>query len=130
MEQKFHDKAATQDVISLVGELEHSYRHAIRSAHSSKASDKVHYAVVATNLRTLRREIMKKYFGGKIGELDWCLCKSTACIRQLMYELFSDDQELFDRVEDLVDKVWSKATNEDLSGCQACKNDIDQTKDK
>lgn len=124
MEQDFHDKAALQDIISLTGELEHSYRHALRSMYSSSDSaDAIHYATIAIRLRELRRTVMKNHLP-KMDEKDWCLCKSTACIRQLLYETFEGETEEFKSVEELVDLVWSRATKTDLSGCEACHNDI------
>ena len=129
MEQEFHDKAALQDVISLVGELEHSYRHAIRSAYSSETDEqKLNYSIIANRLREARRKIMKERLGD-IDEKDWCLCKSAACLRQISYEIYNGDWEQLKLIEEIVDMIWSKATGEDLSGCQACKNDIEETEE-
>lgn len=122
MTDDFHTTASKQDIISLIGELEHSYRHALRSAATVKDEARAtKYAVYANTIRQLRRKVMSQNLD--IDEYSWCLCKSTACIRQLSYELFNGDIELLKEIDNLVDEVWSNALGEDISGCEACRED-------
>ena len=70
----------------------------------------------------MRRNYMGKHFAN-IDAKHWCLCKSTACLRQLAYEVEGDDIEFLVEVDNLVDGVWGDALGEDLSDCSACKAD-------
>lgn len=65
---------------------------------------------------------MGKHFAD-IDSKHWCLCKSAACLRQLVYEVNGDDSELLVEVDNLVDSIWGDATGEDLSDCEACISD-------
>lgn len=121
-----HTKASTSDRIALVGELEHSRRHALRSAVTlsieEKPEEAFKFLVWAKQLQDLRRKYMAKHFGS-IDTKHWCLCKSTACLRQLAYETEGDDIDFLVEIDNLVDEVWSDATGEDLSDCTACADD-------
>lgn len=121
-----HTKAGTSDRIALVGELEHSRRHALRSAVTlsieEKPEEAFKFLVWAKQLQDLRRKYMAKHFGN-IDTKHWCLCKSTACLRQLAYETEGDDIDFLVEIDNLVDEVWGDATGEDLSDCIACADD-------
>ena len=121
-----HAKAGTSDRISVVGELEHARRHALRSAIvlaiEEKPEESFKFLVWAKQLMDLRRSYMGKHFAN-ISAKHWCLCKSAACLRQLAYEVEGDDSEFLVAVDNLVDEIWGDALGEDLSDCEACKSD-------
>lgn len=123
-----HAKAGTGDRIALISELEHSRRHAIRSAivlyTEEKPEEAFKFLVWAKQLMDLRRSYMGKHFAN-VDTKHWCLCKSTACLRQLAYEVEGDDSEFLTELDNLVDQIWSDATGEDLSDCTVCKDDKD-----
>lgn len=118
-----HTKAGVSDKIALVAELEHGMRHALRSAVVAQGTDdEMFYLVLARQMKQLRRDYMNKHFG-EIDDKLWCLCKSTACLRQLAYETWAEDAEMLKQIDQLVDDVWGKALDKDLSDCSACKDD-------
>lgn len=118
-----HAKAGVSDKIALVAELEHIQRHALRSATVAQGTDdEIFYLVLARQAKQLRRDYMNKHFND-IDEKLWCLCKSTACLRQLAYETWAEDAEMLKEIDQIVDDVWEKATGQDLSDCIACKDD-------
>lgn len=118
-----HKKYGVGDKISLIAELEHIIRHSLRSAVVAQGTeDEMFYLVLARTAKELRREYMQKHFGD-VDEKLWCLCKSTACLRQIAYETWSEDAEMLKQLDQLVDDVWSRATGMDLSGCESCKDD-------
>lgn len=118
-----HETAGVSDKIALISELEHIRRHAQRSAVSSEnTEDEVFYSVTAKQARGLRRAFTQKYFPNVDTKI-WCLCKATAALRQIAYEIWEDGPEQLREIDQLVDEVWGKATGKDLSGCEACKED-------
>ena len=121
-----HAKASVSDRIAIIGELEHSRRHALRSAVTlsieEKAEEAFKFLVWAKQLQDMRRVYMGKHFGN-IDAKHWCLCKSAACLRQLAYEVEGDDSEFLVEIDNLVDEIWGDATGEDLSDCEACLSD-------
>lgn len=121
-----HDTLMISDKISLIGELQHIIRHSIRSAVVASKNNQdelvIQYLVYARQAKEIRRKYMAKHFGD-IDEKDWCLCKSSAELRQLLYETNEGDIELLKDVDELIDNIWSNAIGEDLSGCQSCKED-------
>ena len=121
-----HDKAAVSDKIRIIGELEHARAHALRAAASSwreeNDSDFVKYLLLAKRAQTLRREYMRKHFG-ELKDTDWCLCKSAASLRQVVYEVCEADEEELKELDDFVDEIWGQALGMDLSECIACKED-------
>lgn len=121
-----HDKASVSDKIRLIGELEHIRAHALRSAASvwreEDDSEAVKYLVIAKRAQTLRREYMKNHFN-EIKDTDWCLCKSAACLRQVLYEVNNGWSEELKELDDFVDEIWGQALDMDLSDCVACKED-------
>ena len=123
-----HTKMSISDKIALVAELEHIRRHALRAAASTwkedDDSESVKYLVLAKRAQTLRREYMANHFP-PIKESDWCLCKSAACLRQMLYEVNEGWPEELKEIDDLVDDIWGQALNMDLSDCVACREDRD-----
>ena len=121
-----HKKGSTSDRIAVVGELEHARRHALRSAIvlaiEEKPEESFKFLVWAKQLMDMRRAYMGKHFAN-VDSKHWCLCKSTACLRQLAYEVEGDDSEFLVEVDNLVDQVWGDALGEDLSECSACLSD-------
>ena len=121
-----HDKASVSDKIRLIGELEHIRAHALRSAASvwteEDDSEAVKYLIMAKRAQTLRREYMKNHFSG-IKDTDWCLCKASATLRQILYEVNDGWPEELKEIDDFVDEIWGQALGMDLSDCVACKED-------
>ena len=120
-----HGKAGVSDRIAVIGEMEHLRRHALRSAISSESEeDQFRFLVWATALQTMRRNYMNTYFGG-MDDRYWCMCKSAACLRQLIYEVEGNamDIGLLKDVDNLVDDIWGTAIGKDLSDCEACRDD-------
>lgn len=123
-----HDKASVADKIRLIGELEHIRAHALRSAASTWEEDddsaSVKYLILAKRAQRLRRDYMKNHFG-EIKDTDWCLCKSAACLRQVLYEVNEGRPEELKEIDDFVDEIWGQALDMDLSDCIACRSDRD-----
>lgn len=118
-----HKKAAVSDDIRLVAELEHIRAHALRSAVVAEGTeDEMFYLVTAQRAKELRRQFMQDHYPNIDSKL-WCMCKSAACLRQVAYEIWGEKAELLKQIDTLVDDIWGKATGEDLSDCEACKDD-------
>lgn len=118
-----HEVAGISDKIALISELEHIRRHALRSAVVAEGTeDEMFYLILAAQAKDLRREYMQKHFPNIDTKL-WCLCKATATLRQIAYELWDEGAEQLKQIDQLVDDVWGKAIGQDLSGCEACKDD-------
>lgn len=117
-----HKKASVSDKIAIISELEHIRRHALRSATVADKEEEMFYLVTAQQAKDIRRKFMNDNFS-EIDSKLWCLCKSAACLRQLAYEVWDTKAEQLKEIDDLVDNIWSKAVNQDLSDCVACKED-------
>lgn len=118
-----HKKAAVSDDIRLVAELEHIRAHALRSAVVAEGTeDEMFYLVTAQRAKELRRQFMQDHYPNIDSKL-WCMCKSAACLRQVAYEIWGEKAEFLKQIDALVDDIWGKATGEDLSDCEACKDD-------
>lgn len=118
-----HKKAAVSDDIRLVAELEHIRAHALRSAVVAEGTeDEMFYLVAAQRAKELRRQFMQDHYPNIDSKL-WCMCKSAACLRQVAYEIWGEKAEFLKQIDTLVDDIWGKATGEDLSDCEACKDD-------
>lgn len=124
-----HSKASVADKIALVGELQHGRRHALRAATSTwreeDDSDFMQYLIWAKRFQEIRREYMKKHFGG-LKETDWCLLKVCAELRSLAYEVCEGDVEELKEIEDLIDEITGKALGMDMSSCLACREDKEE----
>lgn len=111
------------DHIAAVGEMEHLYRHAMRSKQVAKGTDdEVFYQVIANKAKALRRKYMRTYFPDCDDKL-WCLGKASASLRQVAYEADEGHTELVREVDDLVDEIWGRISHKDLSGCRSCVDD-------
>lgn len=117
-----HKKASVSDKIAIISELEHIRRHALRSATVADEEEEMFYLVTAQQAKDIRRKFMNDNFS-EIDSKLWCLCKSAACLRQLAYEVWDTKAEQLKEIDDLVDNIWSKAVNQDLSDCVACRED-------
>ena len=80
------------------------------------------YLLTAQRAKELRRQFMQEHYPNIDSKL-WCLCKSAACLRQVAYEVWGEKAEFLKQIDELVDDIWGKAVGEDLSGCEACKQD-------
>lgn len=121
-----HSKASVGDKISLIGELCHIRRHALRSASASLQeeddSESTKYLLIAKRAQSLRRDYMRKHFG-ELKDTDWCLCKAAACLRQIAYEVCEGDAIELREIDDFVDEIWGEALGMDLSDCVSCRED-------
>ena len=123
-----HELASVSDQIRLISELEHIRSHALRAAVSSdKDEDEMFFLTLANQCRRIRREFMAERFPGMDDKV-WCLCKATACLRQISYELWDGKDKHLREIDQLVDNVWGWAVNKNLSGCSACQDDKDAGK--
>lgn len=131
-----HDIKLVNDKIAIIGELEHIRRHALRSyvTVADKIKDETdpdivldlqkkstYYFLTATIATRNRRDYMERNFPNLLDE-DWCLAKSAAALRQLLYETEETgfDIEYIDR---FVDEIWGNALGMDLTGCRDCYED-------
>ena len=121
-----HVKAGMADKIALIGELEHGRRHCVRAAASvweeGDDSDATRYLIWAKRFQTIRRDYMKKHFSD-VKESDWCLLKTCASLRQIVYEICEGDTEELKELEDLIDVITGNTLNMDMSDCVACRSD-------
>lgn len=118
-----HKKASVADDIRLISELEHIRAHALRSAVVAEGTDEeMFYLLTAQKAKELRRQYMQAHYPNIDSKL-WCLCKSAACLRQVAYEVWGEKAEALKEIDQLVDDIWGKATGQDLSDCEACKED-------
>lgn len=119
-----HEKMNTLDILWEMAELEHERRHALRTARTTADKDKRFRNLVrAGQAQEYRREIQHKF---DISEEEWCQAKVAMNIKQLAYETFTGDYELFEKLEDFTDDILSDILNEDMSGCSNCRADMDQ----
>lgn len=130
-----HDIKLVNDKIAVIGELEHMRRHTIRSSATieEKLKDEVgdryehmkeksmFYFLTGVKLMDMRRKYMQKHFPN-LSDEDWCLCKSAACLRQLLYETEEGDLDL-PQMDRMIDEVWGNALGMDLTGCRDCNED-------
>lgn len=122
-----HNILSLADKISLLGELEHGRHHCIRSMHSIEDPDeKFYYKVKAKQLQNARRKAEEKW--ANTDEYNWCLVKTSAKIKQLNEEVFEADDDLFSEIENIADDLLSHALNEDLAGCSACREELNELK--
>lgn len=65
---------------------------------------------------------MKNHFND-LKDTDWCLCKASASLRQVLYEVNNGWPEELKELDDFVDEIWGGALGMDLSDCVACRED-------
>lgn len=119
-----HEHMRLEDNLRKMGELEHLRSHALRSLKvCTEEEDKLFWTVTAVQAEDARRDVQHKL--GEIPTEDWCPAKVAQNIRQLNYETFDGDTELFEKIERLVDSVNSHIFKQDMTGCESCKEDSD-----
>lgn len=129
-----HNTAKTIDLISELGELEHAFWHAKRSAISLYNPDNEDddkwgkYAIWAKSIQEMRRAYQAKAFPD-LSEYDWCLLKALSRVRQIAYETL-DDYEALKDLDGLVDDITGEIFGTDLSGCAVCKEDKENKENK
>ncbi len=117
----------TSDHIRVISELEHIYSHAMRSKQVAWGTDdEVFYQVIANKAKALRRKYMRTYFPDCDDKL-WCLGKASASLRQVIYEADEGNTELLKDADDIVDSIWGKISGKDLSDCEACRSDKNES---
>lgn len=116
-----YDKLNVTDSLALIGELEHTRRHLLRSAQYADEDDQIFYLVLAKQCQEARRTYMEKNF--PVDTKLWCLVKCAATLRQISYETATKDVEMIKAIDSIVDDIMEKATGKDLSECEACKQD-------
>ena len=126
MDDNFHKSASLSDKITVIGNLEHVYYHAKKSA-AVKIEDEeaeAFFQTVAAMAQDFRRRYMKKHFPDCPEEL-WCLGKAIEIARQRVYEADKGDSEDLNDVNNLWAYIWGRICKCDLSGCHACKEDME-----
>lgn len=121
MKDDTFEKLNVTDSLAVVAELEHLRRHLLRSAQFVPEEDRLFYLVEASRCQKIRRDYMKKYF--PVRQQDWCIVKSCATLRQLLYETTSSDFDTLQEVDNLIDEMMTKVTGKDLSDCESCRTD-------
>lgn len=114
------DVANLADQVTLVGEIEHAYYHALKSASSVEERDAIFYLTIASMLKDFRRRFMRERFPN-IKEEDWCLLKALETIRQRTYESANDSYKDIKEVNDVWALVMEHIFGIDMSGCSACR---------
>lgn len=116
------DEANLSDQITVVGECEHIYMHACKSAAVSNPEDAIFYQTLADMTKNFRRKFMKEHFPN-VKEEDWCLLKATDALRQRVYESAATSHDDLRDVNNLWAMTMEHVFGVDLSGCTACKKD-------
>ena len=119
-----HKLMSTVDILSLIGELEHLRRHCLLAVINAPEEHTLRYLVLASQCQRTRRKLQKKYFG-KVEERDWCIVKSASRLLQMTEETANDDLDELRELKELVDSAILIATGEDISFCEACRQDAD-----
>ena len=113
---------STVDILSLLGEVEHLRRHCLLAVVNAPAEQTLRYLVLASQCQRTRRKLQNKYFN-KVNERDWCIIKSAARLLQMTEETANADLDELKELKALVDSAISIATGEDISFCEACRQD-------
>lgn len=124
MDNEFHESASISDKITVLGELEHVYYHAKKSAGVKVEDEEAEafFQTVAVMAQDFRRRYMKKHFPDCPEEM-WCLGKAVEIARQRIYEADGGDSEDLNDINNLWSYIWGKITGKDLSGCSNCRED-------
>lgn len=116
------DLANLADQITVIGEAEHAYYHALKSASSLEEEDAVYYLTVASMIKDFRRCFMREHFPD-IKETDWCLLKAIETVRQRVYESSNSSYKDLKQINDLWSLITEHIFRVDMSGCFACRED-------
>lgn len=122
MDRQF-DAKNVADRITVVGELEHLYYHAKKSASTTAGTDDEPFHLeLAAKTKAFRRAYMSKYFPECPDEL-WCEGKAVEAMRQRVYEADEGDATDLAMADELWAMVWGQITGLDLYGCASCAED-------
>lgn len=116
------DKANLADQLSCVGELEHAFMHACKTASTLKENEAVFYMTLAEMIKDYRREFMREHFP-KVEEKDWCLIKALEAIRQRVYESANTSYKDLKGINILWAMTMEHIFGVDMSNCVACAED-------
>ena len=114
------------DQITVIGNCEHLYFHANKSASvCENKNEALFYMTLAGMTTDFRRYFMREHFP-EVGEKDWCVLKAVETLRQRIYESASASQEDLARINE----IWTYTTEHifgiDLSGCAVCRTDKEE----
>ena len=116
------DHANLADQITVVGELEHIFYHANKSASVVPKKEAAFYQTVADMTKEFRRNFMRRHFPN-VKDEDWCLVKAIETVRQRVYESAHTSYEDLKAVNDLWSVITEHIFGVDMSGCSACAED-------
>lgn len=116
------DNANLADQITVIGELEHLYMHALKTASTLGEEEGFFYMTLAHMTKELRRRFMREHFPD-VREEDWCILKAADTIRQRIYECANTSHKDLEEVNNLWALVMEHIFGVDLSACIACKED-------
>ena len=116
-----HGHMNLEDKLTIVGELEHAYRHCLKSAAVVGAEEAFWYMVQATRIQQARRKLQATL--GDIATEDWCLVKVGASIKQLAMETFEGDYDTMKELVSIADELMGHGVHVDLSDCKSCQDD-------
>ena len=118
-----HKSKTISDKITVIGNLEHIYYHAKKSAGVVKDKEaETFYLTIAQMAKDFRRAYMKRHFPDCPDDL-WCVVKATETARQRVYESDEGDTEDIKGMDNIWAVVMEKLTGQDLSGCSSCRED-------
>lgn len=117
-----HSNLSVVDALSLLGELEHTRRHALLAAINAPEEEALSLLVLAKQCQETRRNVQREYFPD-LDERHWCLVKCASRMLQLTEELAEGDLEQLKTLKLIIDQTIHITTGEDISGCEACRQD-------
>ena len=119
-----HKSKTVADRITALGELQHAYYHAKKSAGVMVDDPEAEgfFQIIAEECRQFRRDYQAKHFSNCPDEL-WCLGKAVEEARQRIYESDEGDSEDIRRIDNIWSQVWGRISGLDLSGCVSCADD-------
>lgn len=116
------DKANLADQITVIGNCEHAFMHACKTASTLKENEAVFYMTLAEMIKDYRREFMREHFP-KVEEKDWCLIKALETIRQRVYESANTSYKDLKGINILWAMTMEHIFGIDMSSCVACAED-------
>lgn len=125
-DEKFDfDKANLADQITVIGNCEHIFYHANKSASVVPKEKAVFYQTVADMTKEFRRDFTRRHFPNVTDE-DWCLLKAVETVRQRVYESAHTYYEDLKAVNDLWSIITEHIFGVDMSGCSSCASDREE----
>lgn len=123
------DSANLSDQITVIGNCEHLYYHALKAASTLEEDEAVFYLTLADMVKQFRRDYMREHFP-KVEDKDWCILKAIETIRQRVYE----SSNLSHKNIKEANNIWSMVTEHifgvDMSGCSSCAEDRKEDNEK